>query len=90
MKDSKLILILRMYSYNALERREASKGGKEVNKKAAQSHLSSSKGTTTAPRPHSSHNSRRNDAPTRASATAQPTKASRPSSRDGPAYDEQV
>lgn len=73
-----------------MERREASKGGKEVNNKKAAQSQSTSKGTTAASRPYPSHNSRRNDAPSGATATAQPVKASRPSSSGGPAYDEQV
>ncbi|PRQ24946.1 putative microtubule-associated protein RP/EB [Rosa chinensis] len=48
--------------YNALERREACKGGKEISKRAAQSQ-STAKGTAAFQRAHSSHNSRRNDVP---------------------------
>ncbi|KAM5576659.1 hypothetical protein ABKV19_007485 [Rosa sericea] len=76
-------------SYNALERREACKGGKEVSKRAAQSQ-SSAKGTATSQRAHSSHNARRNDVPHSGN---QSVKASRPSSSGGPAppaYDEKI
>lgn len=72
-------------SYNPLERRETSKGGKEGSKKSASSQ-SSTKSSTAASKTQTSHNARRNDA----IATNQSVKASRPSSREGPAYDEQV
>ncbi|KAL5556929.1 hypothetical protein UlMin_039165 [Ulmus minor] len=89
-------------SYNALERREACKGGKEASKKGAQSQASS-KGTTAASKAHSSHNARRNDAITvntvnqsgktsRPSSSGGPAHASRPASSGGPvpAYDEKI
>ncbi|GLU13512.1 hypothetical protein SLE2022_301450 [Rubroshorea leprosula] len=74
--------------YNPLERREASKGGKEVIKKSASSQ-SSIKGVTGATRPPSSHNARRNDvAPVN---PANPSgKRSKPSSPVSTAYDEQI
>ncbi|KAE9466842.1 hypothetical protein C3L33_01267, partial [Rhododendron williamsianum] len=71
--------------YNPLERRETSKGGKEGSKKSASSQ-SSTKSSTAASKTQTSHNARRNDA----IATNQSVKASRPSSREGPAYDEQI
>lgn len=74
--------------YNALDRREASKGGKEASKKAAPSQ-SSTKGSTAAAKSQSSHNARRNEV-----SSANPSnlmvKISRPTSTGGPAYDEQV
>uniref|UniRef100_A0A7N0UCB4 Microtubule-associated protein RP/EB family member 1C n=1 Tax=Kalanchoe fedtschenkoi TaxID=63787 RepID=A0A7N0UCB4_KALFE len=74
-------------SYNALERREASKGGKEIGKKCLPA---VSRPVGAAPKPHSSHGSRKKDALS-GSNTAQTTKvSSRPSSREGPAYDEQI
>lgn len=73
-------------SYNPLERRETSKGGKEGSKKSASSQ-SSTKSSTVASRTQTSHTARRNDIVT----TNQSVKASRPSSSGGhPAYDEQV
>lgn len=75
-----------LVSYNALERREASKGGKDVSKKSAPSQPST-KSSAAAPKTQTSHNSRRNDI----RITNQSVKASsRPSSSGGPAYDEQV
>ena len=74
-----------LVSYNALERREASKGGKEVSKKSAPSQPST-KSSTAAPKTQTTHNTRRNNV----SITNQPVKASRPSSSGGPACDEQV
>ncbi|KAI8017622.1 Microtubule-associated protein RP/EB family member 1C [Camellia lanceoleosa] len=75
-----------LYSYNPLERRETSKGGKEVSKKSAPSQ-SNTKSSATAPKTQTSHNARRNDVNT----VNQSVKASsRPSSSGGPAYDEQI
>ncbi|KAL6227408.1 PREDICTED: microtubule-associated protein RP/EB family member 1C [Fragaria vesca subsp. vesca] len=81
-------------NYNALERREACKGGKEASKRAAQSQ-SSAKGTTASQRAHSSHNAnaRRNDVPPSGNSTNHAVKASRPSSSGGPsppAYAEEI
>ncbi|CAL5366867.1 unnamed protein product [Camellia sinensis] len=72
-------------SYNPLERREASKGGKDVNKKST-SWQPSTRSSTAAPKTQTSHNTRRNDFNT----TNQSVKASRPSSSGGPAYNEQI
>lgn len=72
-------------SYNPLERRECRKGGREANKKSAQSQ--SSKGST-APKSQSSHNARKNDVSSANNAN-QAAKATKPSS-GSPAYDEQV
>ncbi|XP_057481262.1 microtubule-associated protein RP/EB family member 1C-like [Actinidia eriantha] len=74
-----------LHSYNALERREASKGGKEVSKKSAPSQPST-KSSTSAPKTQTTHNTRRNNV----SITNQPVKASRPSSSGRPACDEQI
>ncbi|PIA27100.1 hypothetical protein AQUCO_08300061v1 [Aquilegia coerulea] len=72
-------------SYNPLERREACKGSKEVGKRAAPIQPSA-KSSTSAPKPHSSHNSRKND-----SHSANPAaKVPRPTSSGGPVYDEQI
>lgn len=82
--NSFLIIIV---SYNPLERREASKGGKEASKKSAASQ-SSTKGPTAATKALSSHNARRNDASS-ANPSTHPIKASKPPVVV-PAYDEQV
>ncbi|KAF5961362.1 hypothetical protein HYC85_002571 [Camellia sinensis] len=74
-----------LHGYNPLERREASKGGKDVNKKST-SWQPSTRSSTAAPKTQTSHNTRRNDVNT----TNQSVKASRPSSSGGPAYNEQV
>ncbi|GMP27897.1 hypothetical protein CsSME_00003683 [Camellia sinensis var. sinensis] len=74
-----------LHSYNPLERREASKGGKDVNKKST-SWQPSTRSSTAAPKTQTSHNNRRNDVNT----TNQSVKASRPSSSGGPAYNEQI
>ncbi|KAL5707077.1 Microtubule-associated protein RP/EB member 1C [Ranunculus cassubicifolius] len=74
-------------SYNPLERREGSKGGKETGKRTATTQPSS-KSSTAASKSHSSHNSRKNDAPPvnpAAKVAARPT-----SSGGGPAYDEKI
>ncbi|KAF7809864.1 microtubule-associated protein RP/EB family member 1C [Senna tora] len=62
-----------MHNYNPLERREVCKGGRDTNKKSAQSQ-SSTKGST-APKSQSSNNARRTDAPSSANAVNQATKA---------------
>ncbi|CBI33771.3 unnamed protein product, partial [Vitis vinifera] len=73
-------------SYNPLERREASKGGKEASKKPSQP---SAKSSTAAPKAQPSHNARKNDASS-ASTTNLSVKVSRPGSSGGPAYDEKI
>ncbi|KAG5528613.1 hypothetical protein RHGRI_029336 [Rhododendron griersonianum] len=75
-----------LHNYNASERREASKGGKDLSKKSAPSQPST-KSSAAAPKTQTSHNSRRNDI----RITNQSVKApSRPSSSGGSAYDEQI
>ncbi|KAK6237696.1 hypothetical protein QUC31_003165 [Theobroma cacao] len=77
-----------LHNYNALERREASKGGKEAGKKSAPSH-SSTKGSTAAPKPPSSHARRNsNDVPSSVNTTNQSAKTSSKSSTS--VYDEQI
>ncbi|GFY93771.1 end binding protein 1C [Actinidia rufa] len=73
-----------IHSYNPLERRETSKGAKEVSKKSAPSQ-SSTRSSTAAPKSQTSHTARRNDV----NIANQLVKASR-SSSGGPAYDEQI
>ncbi|KAL4644737.1 hypothetical protein ACB092_02G185800 [Castanea dentata] len=77
-----------LHSYNPLERREASKGGKEVTKKAAPSQ-SSTKSSTAAPKAQSSHNARRNEVSS-VNLANQSQKVPRPTSSGGPAYDEKI
>ncbi|XP_050291819.1 microtubule-associated protein RP/EB family member 1C [Quercus robur] len=77
-----------LHSYNPSERREASKGGKEVTKKAAPSQ-SSNKSSTAAPKAQSSHNARRNEVSS-VNLANQSQKAPRPTSSGGPAYDEKI
>ncbi|KAF7828686.1 microtubule-associated protein RP/EB family member 1C [Senna tora] len=74
-------------SYNPLERRESCKGGREANKKLAQSQPSA-KGST-APKSQSSNNARRNCGSSANNAN-QAAKAPKPSSNGGAAYDEQI
>ncbi|KAK6924009.1 EB1, C-terminal [Dillenia turbinata] len=77
------------HNYNPLERREASKGGKEGIKKGAQSHAPT-KSAAAAPKPHAV---RKNDAAV--NAATQAAKCVRPSSSGGSSaggatYDEQI
>ncbi|XAR57761.1 hypothetical protein NMG60_11026013 [Bertholletia excelsa] len=74
-----------LQSYNPLERRETSKGGKDVTRKSASSQ-SSTKSSTASSRTQSTHSARKNEA----NATNQPVKPPRPSSSGGPMYDEQI
>lgn len=85
---SKLLCVCSCFSYNPRERREVCKGGKEATRKSAHSQ-SSNKGST-AQRPPSSHNSRRNEASAAANHATQAAKVAKPSSAAAPAYDEQV
>ncbi|KAF5451297.1 hypothetical protein F2P56_026414 [Juglans regia] len=78
-----------MHKYNALERREACKGGKDASKKAVLSQ-SSTKSSTAAPKAQSSNNARRNDASSAPNPSNPTLKASRPTSSGGPAYDKEV
>ncbi|KAI3922409.1 hypothetical protein MKX01_006098 [Papaver californicum] len=79
---------LMMNSYNPLERREACKGGKEVGKKTAQTHQTSSRPSTAPSKSQSAHNTRRNDG---SSNNTNPTvKVARPTSSGGLAYDEKI
>ncbi|KAJ6841895.1 microtubule-associated protein RP/EB family member 1C-like [Iris pallida] len=73
-------------SYNALERRENCKGGKEANKRAAPAQVSS-KSSTVASKVHPLHNTRRNEGnPTNGS--QKPPKPA--SAAAGQAYDEKI
>ncbi|KAJ4714807.1 Microtubule-associated protein RP/EB [Melia azedarach] len=76
-----------IHSYNPLERREASKGGKEASKKSSSSQ-STTKGVTAASKNQSSHSARRNDVSS-ANPITQVVKTSKPSAVV-PAYDEQI
>lgn len=75
-------------SYNPVERREGSKGGKEVVKKSANTQACA-KPNMAANRAHSSHTNRRTDVSS-ANSTNQPLKVSRPSSTTLAAYEEQI
>ncbi|KAL0543097.1 hypothetical protein IC582_018184 [Cucumis melo] len=76
-------------SYNALERREASKGGKDASKKSTTSHSSAKGSTGAASRAQVSQNARRNEASVNSGNQA--ANASKPSSNGGlTAYDEQI
>ncbi|KAJ1694156.1 hypothetical protein LUZ63_010854 [Rhynchospora breviuscula] len=74
-------------NYNAMERREISKGGKETNKKAAAPSQANGKSSGPAPRAHASQNTRRNDA----HSTSAPQRNVKSSSNSGAhAHDEQI
>ncbi|KAK7307658.1 hypothetical protein VNO77_40905 [Canavalia gladiata] len=75
------------HNYNPLERREVCKGGRETTKKSANSQASN-RGST-AQRPSSSHNARRNDVST-ANHTNQAAKVTKPSSAGSAVYEEQI
>jgi len=80
--------MLNFCSYNALERREVCRGGRETSKKSANSQAST-KGSTSQ-RPQSSHNSRRTEV-LNANPTNQAVKVARaPIAAGGPAYEEKV
>ncbi|XP_022773942.1 microtubule-associated protein RP/EB family member 1C-like [Durio zibethinus] len=79
-----------LHNYNPVERREASKGGKEAGKKSAPQQ-SSTKGSTAAPRPSSSHARRNNnDVSSSMNPSNQSAKTSSKPSTSVAAYDEQI
>ncbi|CAK9315623.1 unnamed protein product [Citrullus colocynthis] len=79
-----------LHNYNALERREACKGGKEASKKFAASQ-SSAKNSVATSRSQTSQNARRNEVTAIVNTANQSGKTSRPSSSCGAAvYDEQI
>lgn len=79
-----------LHNYNALERRDACKGGKEASKKFAASQ-SSAKNSVAASRSQTSQNARRNEVTATVNTANQSGKTSRPSSSCGAAvYDEQI
>lgn len=78
-----------LQSYNALERREASKGGKDASKKSTTSHSSAKGSTAAASRAHFSQTARRNEASVNSGNQA--ANVSKPQSNGGlTAYDEQI
>ncbi|XP_022977562.1 microtubule-associated protein RP/EB family member 1C-like [Cucurbita maxima] len=74
--------------YNALERREASKGGKDASKKSTTSHSSAKGSTAAASRAQVSQNARRNEASVNSG--NQVANVSKPPSNGVSAYDEQI
>ncbi|XP_022752088.1 microtubule-associated protein RP/EB family member 1C-like [Durio zibethinus] len=79
-----------LHNYNPVERREASKGGKEVGKKSAPQQ-SSTKGSTAAPRPPSYHAQRNsNDVSSSMNSSNQSAKTSSKPSMSMAAYDKQI
>lgn len=76
-----------IHNYNPLERREASKGGKEATKKSTQSQPS--KGSGPAPKVQSNNNARRHVDPS-ANLTNQSAKTSRAVPFASSAYDQQI
>ncbi|KAK9097319.1 hypothetical protein Sjap_022816 [Stephania japonica] len=74
--------------YNALERREACKGGKETTKKSTPAQVST-KSTATAAKSQPSNNARKNDA-VLVNSTNHSVKTARPTSNEVPLYDEQI
>ncbi|XP_010550348.1 PREDICTED: microtubule-associated protein RP/EB family member 1C-like [Tarenaya hassleriana] len=76
-------------NYNALERREVCKGGKDTNKRGAAATQASTKGSSAAPRPSSSNGTRKNEPPS-SNNSNHSAKASSRSSKPMTAYDEQI
>ncbi|KAK9163818.1 hypothetical protein Syun_004720 [Stephania yunnanensis] len=74
--------------YNALERREGRKGGKENTKKSAPAQVST-KSTATAAKSQPSNNARKNDV-VPVNSTNHSVKTARPASNEVPLYDEQI
>lgn len=77
-----------IFSYNALERREACKGGKDLSKKGAAAQVPS-KSSSVASQTHPSTASRRTES-NNVTQTKPTVKTSKPAAGGGPSYDEQV
>uniref|UniRef100_A0A804LY07 Calponin-homology (CH) domain-containing protein n=1 Tax=Zea mays TaxID=4577 RepID=A0A804LY07_MAIZE len=78
-----------MSSYNASERRESSKGGKETNRRASVPSHTPAKSASTGHKAQASHGAKRASGQT-AGAPQRSAKPSPAASSGGPAYDEQV
>ncbi|GAB4852254.1 hypothetical protein Ancab_016446 [Ancistrocladus abbreviatus] len=74
-----------VHDYNPSERREACKGGKDAGKRSAPAAQASVKSNSAAPRPHSSHGTRRNEP-----SVNQPVKVAKTTSTAVAAYDQQI
>lgn len=77
-----------IHSYNASERRESSKGGKETNRRTSVPSHTPAKSASTGHKAQASHGAKRTNGQT-ASASQRSAKPS-PANSSGPAYDEQV
>ncbi|ESQ31211.1 hypothetical protein EUTSA_v10004586mg [Eutrema salsugineum] len=80
-----------LQNYHALERREASRGGKEATKRAAAAQQSG-KGSSSsaAPRPSSSNGSRKHEPQSSNTGNHHPSKAASKQPKPVPAYDEKI
>ncbi|CAN8264149.1 unnamed protein product [Cochlearia groenlandica] len=80
-----------LHNYHALERREASKGGKEATKRAAATQQSGkSSSLSAAPRPSSSNGTRKHEPQSSNTGNHHSTKAPSKQSKPAPAYDEKI
>lgn len=77
------------HSYNASERRESSKGGKDTNRRASAPSHTPAKSASTGHKAQASHGAKRASGQT-ASAAPQRSAKPAPANTAGPAYDEQV
>uniref|UniRef100_A0A1J3DZJ4 Microtubule-associated protein RP/EB family member 1C n=3 Tax=Noccaea caerulescens TaxID=107243 RepID=A0A1J3DZJ4_NOCCA len=80
-----------LHNYHALERREASKGGKEATKRAAATQQSGkSSSSSAAPRPSSSNGNRKHEPQSSNTGNHHSAKAPSKPSKPVPAYDEKI
>jgi microtubule-associated protein, RP/EB family len=83
------VLFFYVHSYNASERRESSKGGKETNRRASVPSHTPAKSASTGHKAQASHGAKRASGQT-AGAPQRSAKPSPVANSSGPAYDEQV
>lgn len=89
--ETALLYLFLIASYHALERREASKGGKEATKRAAATQQSGkSSSSSAAPRPSSSNGNRKHEPQSSNTGNHHSAKAPSKPSKPVPAYDEKV
>lgn len=90
--ETALLYLVFIGSYHALERREASKGGKEATKRAAAATQQSGKSSSSsaAPRPSSSNGTRKHEPQSSNTGNHHSSKPSAKQSKPVPAYDEKV
>jgi len=79
-----------IHSYNASERRESSKGGKDTNRRASVPSHTPAKSASTGHKAQASHGAKRASGQTSSAPQRSAKPSPAPANSGGPAYDEQV